>query len=379
MRLTTTKFRIHIPDSDLADLLLRLKNTRWPENETSTGWSQGIPLEYMQEIASYWGTEYDWRAREKLLNRFPQFVASVFGLQIHFIHAPSPHANALPLILSHGWPGSIAEFHKVIEPLTDPGKHGGDNDDAFHVVVPSLPGFGFSGKPTHTGWSVERIADAWDVLMTGLGYPRYVAQGGDWGAMITAAMGSRKPDHVLCIHSNMPIVDLTACDFTDLSPQEQACLDDIQNYRTSGSGYSKQQSTRPQTLAYGLADSPIAQAAWILEKFHAWTDCSGHPENVLTKDELLDNVMLYWLPGCGASSARIYWESFDSTEMNEVLIPAGCSIFPKEIFRVSKRWAETRFKNLVYWNELDRGGHFAAFEQPELFVRELRACFRHAR
>jgi pimeloyl-ACP methyl ester carboxylesterase len=291
----------------------------------------------------------------------------------------SPHANALPLVITHGWPGSVVEFLKVIGPLTDPTAHGGEARDAFHVVCPTLPGYGFSDKPTRAGWGVQRIADAWASLMARLGYARYAAQGGDWGAMVTTCIGAQDPQHCAGIHLNMPIVAPDPATLNDLTPAEQSALAGMQHYQQWDSGYSKQQSTRPQTLGFGLVDSPAGQAAWILEKFWAWTDCNGHPENVLTRDELLDNVMLYWLPAAGASSARLYWESFGKPPFDPVTVPVGCSIFPKEIFRSSKRWAEKRFANLVYWNELERGGHFAAFEQPDAYVAEVRACFRHVR
>jgi pimeloyl-ACP methyl ester carboxylesterase len=335
-------------------------------------WSQGTPLSYLREVCEYWAEKYDWRAREALLNRFPQFRTDIDGLGIHFVHARSPEANARPLVMTFGWPGSIVEFHKVIGPLTDPAAHGGDPADAFHVVCPSLPGYGFSDKPTTTGWGIEKIADAWGALMARLGYDRYLAQGGDWGAIVTAAIGAQDAEHCAGIHLNMPIAVPDPDTMSDLTEQEKSALAALQHYSQKDSGYSKQQSTRPQSLGYGLVDSPAGQAAWILEKFWSWTDCNGHPENVLTRDELLDNVMLYWLPATGASSARLYWESFASVAMEEVEVPTGCSIFPKEIMRTSRRWAEKRFKNIVYWNELEKGGHFAAFEQPEIFVDEIR-------
>jgi pimeloyl-ACP methyl ester carboxylesterase len=281
--------------------------------------------------------------------------------------------------MTHGWPGSIVEFQKVIEPLTDPTKHGGNANDAFHVVCPSLPGYAFSDKPTAPGWNVERIGRAWSVLMPRLGYPKYVAQGGDWGAIVTTAIGLNDTKNCLGIHLNMPIVTPDPATMNDLTDLEKSALAGFQHYQDWDSGYSKQQGTRPQTLGYGLADSPSGQAAWILEKFWAWMDCDGHPENVLTRDELLDNVMLYWLTDSAASSARLYWESFNKVSRDPVSIPTGCSMFPKEIFRCSKRWAEKRFQNLVYWNELDKGGHFAAFERPDTFVNELRNCFKQMR
>jgi pimeloyl-ACP methyl ester carboxylesterase len=372
-------FQIRASDAALDDLRRRLRATRWPERECVDDWSQGIPLAYVQDVCGYWAEKYDWRAREARLNRFPQFRTQIDGLGIHFLHVRSKHADALPLVISHGWPGSIVEFHKVIEPLTDPTAHGGEARDAFHVVCPSLPGYGFSDKPSRAGWNAERIARAWAELMPRLGYPRYAAQGGDWGALVTTCIGMQDPEHCAGIHLNMPIAAPDPATMNDLSEAEKSTLAALQHYDRWDSGYSKQQSTRPQTLGYGITDSPAGQAAWILEKFWAWTDCNGHPENVLTRDELLDNVMLYWLPATGTSSARLYWESFGNPSLAEVAVPTGCSIFPKEIIRTSRRWAEKRFRNIVHWNELPRGGHFAAFEQPELFVQEVRACFRKLR
>jgi pimeloyl-ACP methyl ester carboxylesterase len=282
-------------------------------------------------------------------------------------------------VITHGWPGSVIEFHKVIEPLAEPTAHGGEASDAFHVVCPSLPGYGFSDKPQRTGWNTERIARAWAQLMARLGYERYGAQGGDWGAAVTADLGRLDVDHVAGIHLNMAVAAPDQSTFGDLSEFEQQALAALKHYQDWDSGYSKQQSTRPQTLGYGLVDSPAGQCAWIIEKFWAWTDCDGHPENVLTRDELLDNVMMYWLPATGASSARLYWESFKIRNQDTVPAPAGVSIFPKEIFRASRRWAEKRFTDLRYWNELDKGGHFAAFEQPASYVDEVRAFFRLVR
>ena len=374
-----TPFRIDTPESDLDDLRERLRRTRWPEAETVDDWSQGIPLAYVQELTGYWADRFDWRSTEALLNRLPQFRTDIDGLAIHFIHARSPHPDALPLIITHGWPGSVVEFLKVIGPLTDPPAHGGDAADAFHVVCPSLPGFGFSDKPSRTGWSTDHIARAWAQLMGRLGYRRYGAQGGDWGAAVTANLGQQDTEHLAGIHLNMPIAGADKSTFGDLTERERAALADMKDHSTWGTGYSKQQSTRPQTIGYGLVDSPTAQCAWIVEKFWAWTDCDGHPENVLTRDELLDNVMLYCLPGTGASSARLYWESFVRTNVDPVAVPTGVSIFPKEIFRPSRRWVERRFTDIRYWNEVDRGGHFAAFEQPVAFVDEVRASFRLVR
>jgi pimeloyl-ACP methyl ester carboxylesterase len=376
-------FRIAARDDELDDLRRRLTSTRWPDPEPVDDWSQGIPASYVQDLCAYWADGYDWRAREARLNEFPQFTTpiSVDGcepLDIHFLHVRSPHDDAVPLVMTHGWPGSVAEFEDVIGPLTDPTAYGGDAADAFHVVCPSLPGYGFSGKPTEPGWGVARIAAAWSELMTRLGYDRYGAQGGDWGAMVTTLIGSRHPEHCLGIHLNMAVVLPPAAD--DLTEAEQRSVDSLQHHRRWGSGYSKQQSTRPQTLGYGLADSPAAQCAWIIEKFHEWTDNDGSPEDAVDRDRLLDNVMLYWLPNSGASSARLYWESLRSSPFEIPQVPVGCSIFPHEIFRPSRRWAEGHFGDrLVRFNELDRGGHFAAFEEPDLFVDEVRATFRAMR
>ena len=373
-----TPFQIDIPDADVDDLHQRLRQTRWPDPETVDDWSQGIPLGYVRELCGYWLERYDWRASEARLNRFPQFRTEIDGVDIHFVHARSPEDGALPLVITHGWPGSIVEFHKVIEPLTDPVAFGGHARDAFHVVCPSLPGYGFSGRPGRPGWDTARIAAAWDQLMARLGYPRYAAQGGDWGAQVTTALGMNHPEHLAGIHLNMPIA-FPPPGATDLTEREQAALATISHYNTWESGYFKEQSTRPQTVGYGLADSPAALCAWIVEKFWAWTDCDGDPANVLTRDEMLDNVMLYWLPATGASSARLYWENNGKGFLGPVTVPVGCSIFPKEIFRPSRRWADTQLTNVHYWNELDKGGHFAAFEQPEAFVSEVRACFRALR
>ena len=373
-------FRIETSDAELEDLRRRLRATRWPEAETVDDWSQGIPLAYIQEVCAYWASDYDWRATEARLNALPQFKTDLDGLGIHFLHLRSPVSKALPLVMTHGWPGSIVEFLKVLGPLTDPAAHGGAEADAFHVVCPALPGYGYSDKPAKPGWAVEKIADAWSELMLRLGYEWYGAQGGDWGAAVTTAIALQDPEHCHGIHLNMVTVRPDPETMDDLTEREQDALAGLKHYQDWDSGYSKQQSTRPQTLGYGLVDSPAGQAAWIMEKFWAWTDCDGHPENALTRDEMLDNVMLYWLPGAGASSARLYWQSFGrGGSRDPVEVPVGCSIFPKEIFRASRRWAEKRYKRLVYWNELDKGGHFAAFEQPETFVDEVRKAFRHLR
>jgi pimeloyl-ACP methyl ester carboxylesterase len=371
-------FRIDVPDEILDDLHQRLNRTRWPEAEVVDDWTQGAPLEWIQDMCRYWGTEYDWRVREALLNRFDQFITTIDGLDIHFVHQRSPHPDARPLLITHGWPGSIVEFHKVIEPLTNPTEHGGAASDAFHVICPSLPGFGFSGKPTTTGWGVERIADAWASLMSRLGYDSYFAQGGDWGSAVTRSIGGQDPQHCAAIHITLAMGTRPRPD-GDPTPDEQRAMKGLEYYSAWDSGYSKQQATRPQTVGYGLADSPAGQAAWILEKFWSWTDCDGHPENVLHRDELLDNVMMYWATNSATSSARIYWESFGKGRAVDLAVPVGVTVYPKEIVPPVRAWMERDYPNIVHWVEQPKGGHFAAFEQPELFVDDVRACFRQFR
>jgi pimeloyl-ACP methyl ester carboxylesterase len=362
---TMEPFRIEVGDDELADLRARLRNTRWAEPETVDDWSQGVPSAYLRELCRYWAEEYDWRKTEARLNAFPQFRTEIDGLGLHFLHVRSPNPDALPLIMTHGWPGSVVEFHKVIGPLTD----------TFHVVCPSLPGYGFSDKPSRTGWSVERVARAWVELMDRLGYDRFGAQGHDWGTSISTSIAQQHPDRVIGLHLVPPLAAPDPATFDDLTDAERQALADLEG---GSDGYSLEQSTRPQTVGYGLVDSPAALCAWIVEKFHAWSD-----GDALSRDDLLDNLMLYWLPATGASAARLYWESFeavrerfrgDATDLVEV--PVGCSIFPKENPRPSRRWAARRFTDIRYWNEPPRGGHFAAFEQPDLFVEEVRACFR---
>jgi epoxide hydrolase len=381
-----TPFHIGVPEGELRDLRSRLEHTRWPEAETVDDWSQGVPLGYLRELCRYWAEGYDWRSTEARLNALPQFRTEIDGLGIHFVHVRSLHPEALPLILTHGWPGSIVEFLKVIRPLTDPTAHGGAAGDAFHVVCPSLPGYGFSDKPTRRGWNVQRIARAFSLLMARLGYQRYGAQGSDWGTSITTSMGQQDPQHVAGIHLTPPLAPPDPATVDELTEAERAALASLKHAAEWDSGYSQEQATRPQTIGYALVDSPAGLCAWIVEKLWAWTDNDGHLGNVLTRDEVLDNVMLYWLPGTGASSARLYWESI--RQVNEwisglvsdtVAVPTGCSIFPKELQRPSRRWAAKRFLDIRYWNELDKGGHFAAFEQPELFVNEVRWFFRLVR
>jgi epoxide hydrolase len=369
-------FRISISEDVLDDLRSRLRRTRWPEPEPVADWSQGVPLGWIREICGYWAERYDWRQREALLNRFSQFTTEIDGLDIHFLHVRSPHPDAMPLIVTHGWPGSIVEFQKVVEPLTNPTAHGGRAEDAFHLVCPSLPGFAFSGKPTATGWGVDRIALAWARLMERLGYPRYGAQGGDWGSAVTTALGALDKEHCAGIHITLAMGVRPNVDGQP-SPEETRALDRIKYYRDWDSGYSKQQATRPQTLGYGLTDSPSGQAAWILEKFWAWTDCGGDPENVLDRDELLDNVMLYWVTATAASSARLYWQSFapGRRTIHKVTVPTGVAVYPREIVPPVRRWMEGTYTDIRHWSEMPKGGHFAAFEQPEAFVRDVRSFF----
>ena len=370
-------FTISISDEQVNDLKNRISNTRWPDAQTTGDWNQGVPLAYVKELVQYWGEQYDHQRLAKRLNAFANHKTDLLGLGIHFMHIRSSNPNARPLLLTHGWPGSVVEFLNVIGPLTEPQEHGGNPQDAFHLVIPSLPGYGFSDKPTETGWGVEKTADAWAALMARLGYSQYFAQGGDWGAVVTSHVGRRDPDHCLGIHLNMVTVppDASASDLTEI---ELSALAGWQFYQEWDSGYSKQQATRPQTLGYGLVDSPSGQAAWIVEKFYQWMDCNGHPENVVSRDELLDDIMVYWLNGAGASSARLYWESFGGAAGNAapVNVPMGASIFPKEIFRTSQRFASAVYQNIVFWRDKDSGGHFAAFEQPKVFVQEVQDCFR---
>ena len=370
-------YKIHVSDEILSDLHERLKRTRWPEKELVEDWSQGIPLGYVQEMCDYWLHTYNWRQRETELNRFDQFVTTIDECDIHFIHQRSPHEQATPLILSHGWPGSIVEFQKVIAPLSDPTNHGGSAEDAFHVVCPSLPGYGLSGKPPAAGWGVEKMADVFAELMIGLGYEHFGAQGGDWGSAITTALGGRHPENCIGIHLNMvssrPQIEGEPTD------EEKAALDSADYYRKWDSGYSTQQRTRPQTLGYGLSDSPAGQLAWIVEKFWSWTDNQGVPDDALNRDEMLDNVMLYWVSNTAASSARLYWESFGSFRQPQVEVPTGVAHFPKEIFSPVRSWAESTYTDIRQWTKMPKGGHFAAFEQPDLFVEDVRSFFAQIR
>lgn len=377
-------FHLSIPQAQLDDLQARLERTRWPERETVDDTSQGPQLAKVQALVQRWREGYDWRRCEDLLNTFGQYHTEIDGLDIHFLHVRSPNPDALPLLLTHGWPGSVLEFRDVIGPLTDPVAHGGRAEDAFHLVIPSLPGFGFSGKPAGTGWDVARIAKAWIALMDRLGYSRWAAQGGDWGAAVTTTLGYMAPPSLIGIHLNMAMFQPTEQERAQATPEEQAMLGDAQRYEQQYSGYYKLQSTRPQSVAFSLADSPVGLAAWIYALFQDVSDSGGQVEQVFALDHLIDDIMLYWLPNTGASSARLYWEAMQSMRRGGIptapmTTPVGISMFPGEQIRLSKRWAERRFARLVHFNELPRGGHFAALEQPQAFTDEVRTTFRFAR
>ena len=366
---------IAVPQSELDDLHARIDRTRWPEAEPAPGgWVQGAPLAKVRELVDYWRHAYDWRRCEAMLNDFGSFRTVIDGLGFHVIHARSPVADAKPMLITHGWPGSVVEFARIIGPLTDPAAYGGDPKDAFHVVAPSLPGYGFSDKPTETGWGVERIAKAWEELMRRLGYTAWVAQGGDWGAAVTTQLGHIRAQGLEAIHLNMPSF-VPERDDPNPGPEETRALERNRAHRHEHTGYSRIQSTKPQTLGYALVDSPVGQAAWIYEKMHAWTDNDGDPESVVSKDEMLDNIMMYWLPGAGGSSARLYWESF-RRRPPQVDIPTMATVFPREIVPAPRSWCEKVYTDIRRWTEVEKGGHFAAFEQPEIFVREVRDAFR---
>ena len=370
-------FTPSIPSDVIADLIQRLKQTRLPEAETVEDWSQGVPLSYQAELLNYWANDYDFDRIEQRLGAFDNFVTDIDGIDIHFIHKRSQHTAATPLLITHGWPGSVLEYLDILDALTDPTQHGGSPDDAFHVVLPALPGFGFSSKPRDTGTGVPKIAALWETLMHRLNYTAFHAHGGDWGSIVTQAVLLQEETACTAGHCTLPIVLPDETTLSDPQPAELDALESFQFYNDWDSGYSKQQSTRPQTLGYGLADSPSGQMAWIVEKFAFWMDCERngvrHPENVLTKDQLLDNVTLYWATNSAASSARLYWESFNTPNLNPISRPMALSVFPKEIMRTSERWARGRFHDLVHFNnQFERGGHFAALEVPDILVSELR-------
>lgn len=380
---TIEPFRITVPDADIADLRLRLREARWPDQLPDSGWDYGADYEYLKPVAEYWADTYDWRVHEAALNRFPGFLTDIDGQHIHFLHVRSAHANALPLVLTHGWPGSISEFLRCIDPLVDPVAHGGTAADAFHVVVPSLPGYGWSGPTHETGWNVRRTAAAWAELMARLGYTRYGAQGGDWGSFVTRHLADLDAAHLCGIHVNMMTSTLPgdADDMADLTERETAQFARTQDYLSRGSGYVAIQSTRPQTLAYGLNDSPIGLLSWIIEKFWAWSDHDGHPEDAVPLDELLTNVSIYWFTQTAGSSARMYYESITSGAVSPpdiIAVPVGVGWYPAEILMARRRWVEAK-NNLVYWHEAERGGHFAAMEEPLAFVDDVRAFFRLVR
>jgi epoxide hydrolase len=369
-------FTFHASQGALTDLKLRLQQARLPDRETVAGWSQGVPLAKLQALVEYWRTGYDWRRCEAKLNGFPQYRTQIDGLGIHFLHVRSPHVDAMPIIITHGWPGSVIEFFKVIERLANPTAHGGRAEDAFHVVAPSLPGFGFSDKPAERGWNVDRIARVWAELMRRLGYSHYVAQGGDWGAWVTTRLAQQHSPGLLGIHLNMPLVYPQTIPAT-LQPAEQRAVESMNRFQNDGFGFLLVQKTKPQMIGYALADSPAGQFAWIYEQFYEHTDNNGDPESALTRDEMLDDITLYWLTDTAASSARIYFENADlGANAGVVDLPVGYSTFPREIYCPPRSWAEACYPRLNYWHELDRGGHFAAWEQPVLFTEELRACFR---
>ncbi|WP_043666772.1 epoxide hydrolase family protein [Streptomyces xylophagus] len=386
-------FRIDIPQVDLDDLHDRLDRTRWPDELPGTGWAYGVPAGYLRELVRYWRHEYDWRAAEAELNAWPQFTTTIDGSNVHFAHIRSPEPDATPLIITHGWPGSIVEFVDIVGLLTDPAAHGGDPADAFHVVVPSIPGFGLSGPPADTGWEAGRIADAWAELMRRLGYERFGAQGGDWGAAISRGLGRAHPDRVIGVHLNLlpgaqALTEPTAEELAALGPEEQA--DALESWRrwtawqAEGTGYAVLHATRPQTLAYGLTDSPVGQLAWIVEKFREWTDSEELPEEAVDRDRLLTNVMLYWLTGTAGSAARIYYERAHATGVRATAptlpstAPTALALFPAEI-QIPLRHKAERTENIVRWTKLDRGGHFAAMEEPDLLAQDVRAFFRQLR
>ena len=377
---TIEPFQIRVDDAVLEDLRRRLEQTRFPDQIEGTGWEYGMPTDYLRELVGYWRDTYDWRSEEDRLNRFDHFRTPIDGQMIHFIHARSPHPDALPLLLTHGWPGSVVEFLDVIPRLTDPESNGGRAGDAFHVIAPSLPGYGFSEPPRSPGWDVQRIAGAFVELMDRLGYTGYVAQGGDWGAQVTTRIGALDPEHCVSIHLNMaPGIPPESPE--PLTDEERGDLAAMKQFAAEESGYANEQGTKPQTLGVALNDSPAGLLAWIVEKFRSWSDCDGHPENCFTRDQLLTNVMLYWVTQTSASSARLYWETRNAGSTPAppfVGVPTGVARYPREVLRWPRSWVERQF-NVVRWAVMERGGHFPAMEQPELFVGDLREHFRIVR
>lgn len=382
-------FKVHVPDEEIADLKRRIAATRWPDKETVTDRSQGVQLEKIKSLVAYWGTGYDWRKAEATLNALPQFITTIDGLDIHFIHVRSKNPKAMPVILTHGWPGSIFEYTKVIGPLTDPVAYGGKAEDAFDAVIPSMPGYGFSGRPQTTGWNADHIAKAWDELMKRLGYNNYVSAGGDWGSVVSDKMAAQKPDGLIGIYVNMPATvpadiakhlndgDAVPAGLTD---KEKTAYASLNNLYTKGGAYASMMVTRPQTIGYSLSDSPSGLAAWFYDKFADWTYSGGQPEQSLTPDEMLDDITLYWLTNTGTSSARLYWEN-NANNFNAVniSIPAAITVYPGEIYPAPKNWAEKSYHKLIYFNEVTKGGHFASWEEPQLFAEELRAAFKSLR
>jgi microsomal epoxide hydrolase len=378
------RFRIEVAEEVLEDLRERLARTRFPDQVEGAGWDYGTELSYLKELCEYWRERFDWRAQEAALNRFDQFTTSIDGQTLHFIHARSQQADALPLVITHGWPGSVFEFTKIIGPLTDPAAHGGDARDSFHVICPSMPGYGFSGPTREPGWDVQRVAEAEIELMRHLDYQRYGAQGGDWGAIVSTQMGRLDPDHCCGIHLNMPMaLPPAGVDPREgLTEREKANLDEQEFFQAQETGYQRIQGTKPQTLGYGLNDSPAGLAAWIVEKFRTWSDCGGDLERVFSKDELLANITVYWVTGTINSSVRLYYESMRSGRagftQGRVEVPTGCAVFPRELYKPPRKWVDRHY-NVTRWTEMEIGGHFAALEQPALLVDDVRAFFRELR
>ena len=386
-------FKAHVPQAQIDELRRRIAATRFPERETVNDFSQGVQLERLKPLVEYWGKSYDWRKAEAKLNALPQFVSKIDGLDMHFIHVRSRHPNALPMLMPHGWPGSVFELLKVVDPLVNPTAHGGRAEDAFHLVLPSLPGYGFSGKPTDTAWNPDQMGRAFHELMQRLGYSDYVAQGGDWGAIIAEVMAVQAPKGLLGIHVNMPgTVPPSVLDLVRLrqpapatfSEEEKTAFAGLEYFYRKGFGYAEMMNTRPQTLGYSLADSPVGMLAFYYDKFTEWTHSNRQPEKVLTRDDILDQVTLYWLTNTGTSSSRSYWDAaqggggpFNAVDITQV--PVAVTVFPGEIYRAPRSWGEQAFKKLIYWNEVDKGGHFAANEQPQLFAEEMRKAFKPLR